>query len=85
GIGAVGMLHVPLPVWQCRLGIAASAVVNVLAMARLRDVEARLPDGRQTAIHLGFDILQLTALLALTGGLENPFCLLLVAPVTVAA
>jgi len=84
-IVAVGMLHFPLPVWQCLLVIAASAVVNVLAMARLRDVEARLPDGRQTAIHLGFDILQLTALLALTGGLENPFCLLLVAPVTVAA
>lgn len=84
-IVAVGMLHFPLPVWQCLLVIAASVVVNLLAMARLRHVEGRLPDGRQTAIHLGFDILQLTALLALTGGLENPFCLLLVAPVTVAA
>lgn len=84
-IVAVGMLHFPLPVWPCLLVIAASAGVNLSAMVRLRQADSRLPDGRQTAIHLGFDILQLTALLALTGGLENPFCLLLVAPVTVAA
>jgi len=84
-IVAVGMLHFPLPVWPCLLVIAASAGVNLSAMVRLRQAEGRLPDGRQTAVHLGFDILQLTALLSLTGGLENPFCLLLVAPVTVAA
>jgi len=84
-IVAVGMLHFPLPIWQCLVVIGASVVVNLSAMARLRQADSRLPDGRQTAIHLGFDILQLTALLALTGGLENPFCLLLVAPVTVAA
>jgi len=78
-------LHFPLPVWECLAVIAASVGVNLLAMSRLRQAEGRLPDGRQTAVHLGWDILQLTALLALTGGLENPFCILLVAPVTVAA
>lgn len=78
-------LHFPLPLWECLAVIFASVVVNLMAMARLRQVDGRLPDGRLTAIHLGFDILQLTALLAFTGGLENPFCLLLVAPVTVAA
>jgi two-component system sensor histidine kinase RegB len=81
----VWWLHFPLPVWQCLAVIGASAVVNLSAMSRLRQTDSRLPDGRQTAVHLGFDILQLTALLAFTGGLENPFCLLLVAPVTVAA
>ena len=81
----VMMLHFPLPVWQVLSVIGASALVNLSAMSRLRQTDSRLPDGRQTAIHLGFDILQLTALLAFTGGLENPFCLLLVAPVTVAA
>ncbi|NWO91610.1 sensor histidine kinase, partial [Escherichia coli] len=65
--------------------IAISAGVNVAAMARVRRLESSLPDGRQTAIHLGFDIFQLGVLLGLTGGLENPFCLLLVAPVTIAA
>jgi two-component system sensor histidine kinase RegB len=34
---------------------------------------------------LGYDILQLAALLYLTGGLENPFAFLLIAPVTVSA
>ncbi len=82
---AVVLLHFPLPVWQCLLVIAASVGVNLTSVARLRRTDSRLPDGRQTAVHLGFDILQLSTLLALTGGLENPFCLLLVAPVTVAA
>ena len=79
------VLHFPLPLWPCLIVIAISAAVNLGAMARVRRLEASLPDGRQTAIHLGFDIFQLGVLLALTGGLENPFCLLLVAPVTIAA
>jgi two-component system sensor histidine kinase RegB len=82
---AYGALHFPLPLWPCLIVIAVSAAVNVAAMARVRRLEASLPDGRQTALHLGFDIFQLGVLLALTGGLENPFCLLLVAPVTIAA
>ena len=36
-------------------------------------------------VMLGYDILQLAALLYLTGGLENPFAFLLIAPVTVSA
>ena len=78
-------LHFPLPLWPCLIVIAISAAVNVGAMARVRRLDASLPDGRLTAIHLGFDIFQLGILLGLTGGLENPFCLLLVAPVTIAA
>ena len=74
-------LHFPLPLWPCLIVIAVSAAVNVGAMARVRRLEASLPDGRTTALHLGFDIFQLSLLLGLTGGLENPFCLLLVAPV----
>lgn len=82
---AFGMLHFPLPLWPCLAIISASVIVNLTSTLRLRHSENRLPDGRQTAVHLVFDILQLTALLLFTGGLENPFCLLLVAPVTVAA
>jgi two-component system, sensor histidine kinase RegB len=40
---------------------------------------------RDAAVFLGYDTLQLTALLYLTGGLHNPFSILIVAPVTVAA
>ena len=74
-----------LPLWPCIAVIAASVMMNLHATGRLRRTDGSIPDGTMTAAHLGFDILQLTALLALTGGLQNPFCLLLVAPVTVAA
>ena len=40
---------------------------------------------RQAALFLGYDLLQLGLLLFLTGGLENPFSILILAPVTVAA
>lgn len=40
---------------------------------------------REAAAMLGFDILQLGLLLYLTGGLNNPFALLMLAPVTIAA
>ena len=78
-------LHFPLPVGAVWTVVAASLVMNIATMLRLRTIDGRRADGRETAKQLGFDILQLTALLYLTGGLINPFCLLLVAPVTVAA
>ena len=78
-------LRFPLPLGPCLIVIAASVAVNVNAMGRQRRTDGGLADGRQTAAHLGFDMIQLATLLGLTGGLENPFCLLLVAPVTIAA
>jgi two-component system sensor histidine kinase RegB len=39
----------------------------------------------QAALFLGYDLLQLGLLLFLTGGLRNPFSILILAPVTVAA
>jgi len=78
-------LHFPLPLWECLTAIGAGVVMNLATMARARRIDGSLPNGTQTAAQLGFDILQLATLLALTGGLDNPFCLLLVAPVTIAA
>lgn len=78
-------LHFPLPLMACLATIGASVLMNLAVTQRLRRADAGLPSGRQTAIQLGFDILQLAVLLALTGGLENPFCLLLIGPVTIAA
>jgi two-component system sensor histidine kinase RegB len=82
---ATALFHFDLPLWGCLAVIAASVAMNLNATARLRRTEGANADGTLTAAHLGFDILQLSMLLALTGGLQNPFCLLLVAPVTVAA
>ena len=82
---ATAGFHFDLPLWPCLTVIAASVVMNLHATRRLKRPDPPLADGGLTAAHLGFDILQLTVLLGLTGGLQNPFCLLLVAPVTVAA
>ena len=63
--------------------IGAAAGVNLLlALA----VSARRATGEWTlALQLGFDIAQMSAVLVLTGGVLNPFCLLLIAPTTLAA
>src|SRR5439155_9581631 len=49
-----------------------------------RRVATRLGE-REAAFFLGYDLLQLGLLLYLTGGLQNPFAILILAPVTVAA
>jgi len=63
--------------------IAAAAAMNLLlALA----VSARRTAGEWAlALQLVFDIAQMSAILVLTGGVLNPFCLLLIAPVTLAA
>jgi two-component system sensor histidine kinase RegB len=72
-----------LPLWPALLMVAASALVNVWATLG-RPAPARLGD-REVAFYLGFDLLQLAGLLYLTGGLDNPFAVLILAPVTVSA
>ncbi len=63
--------------------ILASALLNV-ALALRFPMSHRLSD-RLAALLLGADILQLASLLYLTGGLENPFAILFVAPVLISA
>jgi len=65
------------------ISIAALVMANV-AMGIGRRANARLPDG-SAALSFGYDILQLASLLFITGGIVNPFALLMMAPVTVAA
>jgi two-component system sensor histidine kinase RegB len=71
-----------LPLDALLAAIAASAVLN-LALTLWRPVQ-RLNEAA-TAVLLGWDIVQLAALLFFTGGLANPFALLLLGPVTVSA
>jgi two-component system sensor histidine kinase RegB len=72
-----------LPFGPCFLVIAASALVN-LALRIRYPASFRLGDNAATLL-LGFDILQLAALLFLTGGLQNPFAMLFLAPVLISA
>lgn len=69
--------------WLCGGVIGLSILANIAAGA-LYPPNHRLDDA-ETAWMLVFDILQLFALLFLTGGLNNPFALLMIAPVTIAA
>lgn len=73
----------PLPLLACLLIIGMSVALNLWMTVQL-GAGQRLTN-RFAAIQLGYDCLQLGALLWLTGGLENPFSLLLLAPVSVSA
>ena len=77
------LLGLELPLLLCVVPIAASAVLNIVLAVVLPS--ARRLTAREAAGLLGYDILQLTALLYLTGGIQNPFALLYIAPVVVSA
>jgi len=76
-------LGFPLPLWECLGLIALSAALNIGLVWRY-GTNLRL-SARVAALQLTFDLCQLAGLLALTGGLQNPFSLLLLAPVSVSA
>lgn len=76
-------LDLRLPLGLCYLAVGAAVIANLVSYfvfpenRRLSDVEAMLV--------LLFDLAQLTFLLYLTGGLTNPFALLIIAPVIISA
>ncbi len=72
-----------LPLLFCLSVIATLGLSNVLLW--LRRVAAVRLDDRAAAVLLGFDVVQLAVLLYLTGGLQNPFAILIIAPVMVSA
>ena len=74
---------VVLPVGVCAAAVGLSVVVNLIFMTVFPDTR-RLTEGEALATLL-FDLCQLALLLAVTGGLTNPFALLVLAPVTIAA
>lgn len=72
-----------LPLGLCYLAVGASIIANLISIfvfpqnKRLSESEALLT--------LLFDLSQLSFLIFLTGGLTNPFALLILAPVTISA
>ncbi|MES2665574.1 MAG: ActS/PrrB/RegB family redox-sensitive histidine kinase [Pseudomonadota bacterium] len=72
-----------LPLGLCYLAVGASIIANLISIfvfpqnKRLSESEALLT--------LLFDLSQLSFLIYLTGGLTNPFALLILAPVTISA
>ena len=72
-----------MPFVACALVIGAGALVNFLT--GLAWSGQRLLTDREALIQLTFDVLQMSALLALVGGTANPFIVILLAPATLAA
>ncbi len=82
-VGAYWVLGIDLPIGGCLAVIALSAWINVAL--RIRYPASQRLRSHYAFVMLAYDVLQLAALLCLTGGLENPFAFLLIAPVTVSA
>jgi two-component system sensor histidine kinase RegB len=72
-----------LPLVQCLACVAFSAGLNIVLAFRYPPSH-RLTN-REATVYLAYDVLQLAALLYLTGGIANPFALMFVAPVVIAA
>lgn len=72
-----------LPLTYCALLISVSATVNVVVQV-IHPAEKRLSE-QGTLASLFFDLVQLVVLLMVTGGLNNPFAVLILAPVTISA
>ena len=71
-----------LPLGACLAVIAASAWVN--AWLTLAMPTQRFAKDWEAFLQLAYDVIQLMVLLALTGGLTNPFSVMLVGPVVIA-
>ena len=72
-----------LPFASCFFAIAMSAALNVALRIKF-PLNHRLNEG-SASILLAYDVLQLSLLLWLTGGLSNPFSILFLAPVMISA
>lgn len=77
------LFYLDLNLGLCSLAVGASVIANLIAM-RIYPENKRLSEP-EVMWMLIFDLAQLSALLSLTGGLNNPFALLILAPVTIAA
>ncbi|MBP9048238.1 MAG: ActS/PrrB/RegB family redox-sensitive histidine kinase [Tabrizicola sp.] len=82
-IGASQAYALQLPLGLCALAVGLSVVANLL-LSMLFPQNRRLSEA-EAFLTLLFDLGQLAFLLFLTGGLTNPFAILVLAPVTISA
>ncbi|MEM6891204.1 MAG: ActS/PrrB/RegB family redox-sensitive histidine kinase [Pseudomonadota bacterium] len=77
------LFDLQLNIGLCFLVIGTSIIANLIAEFIFPE-NKRLSEAEVTGM-LTFDILQLSFLLALTGGINNPFAVLILAPVAISA
>src|SRR4051812_16238083 len=76
-------LEFDVPIVPCLVIIALSALLNLTLQIALNPMQRLEP--RYAGTLLALNIIELPALLYLTGGLENPFSFLFLAPVLISA
>ncbi|MDB6178128.1 ActS/PrrB/RegB family redox-sensitive histidine kinase [Paracoccus sp. Z330] len=89
-VAIVGQLAAVIAAWTIGIEFALGSVLALICVMLAMNLWQILNPPRRTspgraARHLAFDLIQISALIALTGGLTNPFALLVLAPVTVSA
>lgn len=72
-----------IPLGLCYLLVGASVIANLISVFVFPE-NKRLAEGEAMLVLL-FDLAQLSFLLYLTGGLTNPFAMLIIAPVVISA
>jgi two-component system sensor histidine kinase RegB len=80
----VGVIHIPLQTTPLWAGIAALALFNIYATARIRGAVSVPASDAEVCIHVLVDITALTWMIAFSGGMENPFASLFLIPIAVA-
>ncbi len=80
---ALWIYHLQLEIGLCLLAIGSSVAGNLVAMFKFP--ESKRLSEFENFLMVMFDLLQLGFLLFLTGGLHNPFTLLLLGPVIISA
>ena len=80
---SVFILHIDLPIIACIIAILTAALVNFVCLYLMSTIR-RLSE-KTARLSLLFDLLQLTILLFLAGGLNNPFSILILVPITISA
>ena len=77
------VLRLPVPFALCFTLIALLAWVNLLVS--LSSTGQRIADDWEATLQIAFDIVQMAAMFYMTGGVVNPFSMLIIAPVVLAA
>jgi two-component system, sensor histidine kinase RegB len=80
----VGLLHIPLPVAALSAGIGALAIFNAYVTIRVHGTAADSASDTEVCLHVLVDIAVLTWMIALSGGMENPFASLFLIPIAIA-
>lgn len=77
------VLKFPMPFFQAMILVGMSVVLNIALMVRYGP--GHRPGTHIAFLQLAYDSIQMGGLLFLTGGLANPFSILLLAPISVSA